>query len=53
MLDFDLANLYDTSTRRVKEAVRRNINRFPGDFMFELTQEEYSSLRSQIATLET
>jgi len=51
MLDFDLAVLYDTDTKRLKEAVRRNIARFPHDFMFELTNEEYDSLRSQIATL--
>jgi len=51
MLDFDLAVLYDTETKRLKEAVRRNIARFPDDFMFELTNEEYDSLRSQIASL--
>ena len=51
MLDFDLAVLYDTETKRLKEAVRRNIARFPVDFMFELTNEEYDSLRSQIASL--
>lgn len=53
MLDFDLAELYETETKRLKEAVRRNIDRFPPDFMFELTRDEYNSLRSQIATLET
>ena len=53
MLDFDLAELYETETRRLKEAVRRNIDRFPGDFMFELSREEYNSLRTQIATLES
>ena len=53
MLDFDLAELYETETRRLKEAVRRNIDRFPDDFMFVLTNEEYNSLRSQSATLET
>lgn len=51
MLDFDLAVLYDTETKRLKEAVRRNFARFPVDFMFELTNEEYDSLRSQIASL--
>ena len=51
MLDFDLAELYGTETKRLKEAVRRNINRFPSDFMFELTRQEYNSLRSQIVTL--
>ena len=53
MLDFDLAEMYGTDTKRLKEAVRRNIRRFPEDFMFELTREEYNSLRSQIASLET
>ena len=52
MLDFDLAELYETETRRLKEAVRRNIDRFPGDFMFELSKQEYDSLRTQIATLD-
>ncbi|HIP32122.1 MAG TPA: ORF6N domain-containing protein [Crocinitomicaceae bacterium] len=52
MLDFDLAELYETETKRLKEAVRRNISRFPPDFMFELTNEEHLFLRSQIATLE-
>ncbi|MBK5208261.1 MAG: ORF6N domain-containing protein [Flavobacteriaceae bacterium] len=51
MLDKDLAELYDVETKRLKEQVRRNIDRFPASFMFELTTEEYSSLRSQIATL--
>jgi hypothetical protein len=50
MLDFDLAELYGTETKRLKEAVRRNLNRFPKDFMFELTKMEFDSLRSQIAT---
>lgn len=53
MLDFDLAEMYEVETKRLKEAVRRNIKRFPKDFMFELTKEEYNSLRTQIATLET
>ena len=52
MLDFDLAEMYQVETKRLKEQVRRNIDRFPLDFMFELTQEEHNSLRSQIATLE-
>ena len=51
MLDRDLAELYGIETRRLKEAVRRNIERFPDDFMFELTSEEYNFLRSQFATL--
>ena len=51
MLDFDLADLYQVETRVLKQAVRRNIERFPKDFMFELTKEEYNSLRSQFVTL--
>ena len=47
ILDFDLAELYETETRVLKQAVRRNIDRFPNDFMFELTKAEYESLRSQ------
>jgi hypothetical protein len=50
MLDFDLATLYGVETKRLKEQVRRNLSRFPEDFMFELTREELYSLRSQIAT---
>ena len=52
MLDFDLAELYQVETKRLKEAVRRNSKRFPIDFMFELTIEENNSLRTQFATLE-
>jgi hypothetical protein len=52
MLDFDLAHLYEIETKVLKQAVRRNIERFPEDFMFELTAEEYKVLRSQIVTLE-
>jgi hypothetical protein len=50
LLDFDLAELYETSTKVLKQAVRRNINKFPEDFMFELTEEEFQCLRSQIVT---
>jgi hypothetical protein len=50
MLDFDLAVLYDTETKRLKEAVRRNIARFPADFMFELSPVEWKILRTQFAT---
>jgi hypothetical protein len=50
MLDFDLAELYDTETKRLKEAVRRNIARFPVDFMFELSPDEWKILRTQFAT---
>lgn len=52
MLDYNLAELYEVETKVLKQAVRRNINRFPEDFMFELTKEEYNSLRSQFVTLE-
>jgi phage regulator Rha-like protein len=54
MLDKDLANLYGVTTKRLNEQVKRNRERFPGDFMFQLTREEAESLRrsrSQIATL--
>ena len=51
MLDYDLAEMYGMETRTLKQAVRRNMNRFPSDFMFELTKEEYASLRSQSVTL--
>ena len=51
MLDRDLARLYGVSTKVLKQAVRRNIERFPDDFMFELSHSEYSGLRSQIVTL--
>jgi len=52
MLDRDLANLYETETKALNLAVKRNIKRFPPDFMFQLTAEEYESLRFQIETLE-
>ena len=51
LLDRDLAMLYGIETKRLKEQVKRNIVRFPEDFMFELVQFEYDSLKSQIATL--
>jgi len=50
MLDKDLAALYETETKRLKEAVNRNIKRFPSDFMFQLTKEEFEGLRFQIET---
>jgi hypothetical protein len=50
MLDSDLAALYGVETRRLKEAVRRNKERFPPDIMFELTAKELHTLRSQFAT---
>lgn len=51
MIDSDLAMLYGVETKRLNEAVKRNANRFPDDFMFQLTQEEAIGSRSQIATL--
>jgi len=50
MLDRDLAALYEVETKRLKEQVRRNIDRFPEDFMFVLTTEEFANWRSQFAT---
>ena len=50
MLDHDLAELYDVPTKRLNEQVKRNIGRFPADFMFQLTEEEFENLRSQFAT---
>lgn len=50
MLDFDLAALYDVETKRLNEQVKRNIERFPEDFMFQLTKGEWVILQSQIAT---
>jgi len=49
MIDFDLAEMYGVSTSRLNEAVKRNIKRFPKDFMFQLSKEEFNSLISQIA----
>ena len=55
MLDFDLAEIYEVPTKALKQAVRRNIRRFPSDFMFELTNDEYNylmvNIRSQFVTL--
>jgi phage regulator Rha-like protein len=51
MIDSDLAELYGVETRRLNEQVNRNINRFPGHFMFKLTSDEYESIRSQNAIL--
>lgn len=50
MLDRDLAELYAVETKRLKEQVRRNLDRFPEDFMFELTKDELENWRSQFAT---
>ena len=51
LLDTDLAALYEVTTKRFNEQVRRNLERFPTDFMFQLTEDEWSALRSQLATL--
>lgn len=50
MLDFDLAILYAVETKVLNQAVKRNLARFPADFMFQLTQTEYNNLKSQIVT---
>ena len=51
MLDFDLAELYGSETKRLKEAVRRNLKRFPNDFMFELTKEEFERSLGNMYTM--
>jgi hypothetical protein len=53
MLDFDLAELYEVPTGALNQAVKRNLKRFPDDFMFQLTREEYQALRSQNVILES
>ena len=50
MLDRDLAELYGVETKQLKRAVRRNIDRFPSDFMFDLTRDEFTNLMSHIGT---
>ena len=50
MLDRDLARLYGVETKRLNEAVKRNLERFPDDFMFQLTKEEFDNWKSQIVT---
>ena len=52
MLDRDLAALYEIETKRLTEAVKRNLKRFPSDFMFQLTKEEWENLRFQFGTSE-
>ena len=52
MLDNDLAELYGVGVKVLNQAVKRNIDRFPKEFMFQLTKDEYNSLRSQIVTLD-
>jgi hypothetical protein len=51
LLDSDLAELYGVEVKQLKRQVKRNINRFPEDFMFQLQKEEYESLRSHFGTL--
>ena len=53
MLDRDLAELYGVETKVLNQSVRRSVKRFPDDFMFKLTKEEWEFLRSQTVTLET
>ena len=50
MIDRDLANLYGIETKVLKQSVRRNLDRFPPDFMFEMSKEEFQNWRSQIVT---
>lgn len=52
MLDSDLAALYEVEAKYLNRAVKRNIDRFPSDFMFQLSNEEWSVLRCQIGTIE-
>lgn len=50
MLDFDLSKLYEVQTKALNQAVKRNIKRFPVDFMFQLTKTEWETMRPQIST---
>ena len=50
MVDCDNAELYGVETKRLKEAVRRNLDRFPEDFMFEMNEDEFENWRTQIAS---
>lgn len=50
ILDFDLAELYEIPTKALNQAVKRNLKRFPSDFMFQLTREDWANMRSQIVT---
>jgi hypothetical protein len=50
MLDSDLARMYDVPTKHLNQAIKRNITRFPPDFMFQLTMEEFKILKSQFVT---
>ncbi|MDN3585895.1 ORF6N domain-containing protein [Pedobacter aquatilis] len=49
MLDFDLASLYEVQTRVLNQAVKRNIKRFPEDFMFQLTKQEFENLQTEVS----
>ena len=53
IMDFDLAELYEVETKVLNQSVKRNAKRFPGDFMFQLDDKEYISLRSQIVTFDS
>lgn len=53
MIDSDLAMLYQVETKALNRSVKRNINRFPEDFMFQLSEDEYQTLRCQIGTSKT
>ena len=50
MIDFDLAAMYEIETKVLNQAVKRNLDRFPDDFMFQITEEEFNNLRSQFVT---
>jgi hypothetical protein len=50
MIDYDLADMYEIETKALNQAVKRNLDRFPDDFMFQITEEEFNNLRSQIVT---
>ena len=50
MLDYEIAEMYEVETKRINEQVKRNIERFPEDFMFQLTENEWVMMRSQIMT---
>jgi phage regulator Rha-like protein len=50
MLDYEIAEMYEVETKRINEQVKRNIERFPEDFMFQLTENEWEMMRSQIVT---
>ena len=51
LLDFDLALLYEIPTKRINEQMKRNVDRFSADLMFQLTKKQWNDLRSQIATI--